>query len=73
MKKEIIYLMCFLLVIIEDELRFVKLDFIMIKQIYFQNFENVILNNDIYIAFFDSNYVSFDNIKYKYTSVLYLY
>ena len=67
--------MCFLLVIIEDELRFVKLGFIMIKQIYFQNFENVILNNDIYIAFFDSNYASFDDIKCKYynTNVLYLY
>ena len=49
---------------IEDEWRFVKLD--TTKKIYFQNFWNVILRNNTYIASFDPNYDSFDNIKCKY-------
>ena len=50
---------------IEDEWRFVRIDS-STKQIHFQNFQNAILNNEIYFGSFDPNYASFDNIKCKY-------
>ena len=50
---------------IEDEWRFVIIDDTT-KQIHFQNFQNAKSNNNIYIASFDPNYASFDNIKCKY-------
>ena len=49
---------------IEDEWRFVIID--TSYQIHFQNLHNLKQYNNIYLASFDPNYASFDNIKCKY-------
>ena len=51
--------------IIEDEWRFVIIDDTT-KKIHFQNYLNAKSNNDIYIASFNPNYASFDDIRCKY-------